>query len=90
MEERKGKRIRSEEDPPRSSDKRRKTRKKEDENVLSRRGSSSSEGRRRGRDMDWPKVSSVNFLKKTLPLVFLFISPFVGFGLVMVCVFGNN
>ncbi|CAF1715107.1 lysine-specific demethylase JMJ25 [Brassica napus] len=51
MEERKGKRIRSEEDPPRSSDKRRKTRKKEDENVLSRRGSSSSEGRRRGRDM---------------------------------------
>ncbi|KAH0908207.1 hypothetical protein HID58_031528 [Brassica napus] len=51
MEERKGKRIRSEEDPPRSSDKRRKTRKKEEENVLSRRGSSSSRGRRRGRDM---------------------------------------
>ncbi|KAG5381435.1 hypothetical protein IGI04_032905 [Brassica rapa subsp. trilocularis] len=51
MEERKGKRIRSEEDPPRSSDKRRKTRKKEEENVVSRRGSSSSEGRRRGRDM---------------------------------------
>ncbi|KAL0845926.1 hypothetical protein Bca101_019172 [Brassica carinata] len=56
MEERKDKRVRSEqrlclvEDPPRSDKRQRTTRKKKEENVVVSRGSSSSEGRRgRGR-----------------------------------------